>query len=141
MAVINGNNLVLKTAATSGGTKQIFAHAQSASLSFSNALIDVTTKSSNSWKQMISGQKSFTISSDGLVDYATVADAQNFVALADLAIAGTEIFFTIGIGEGADQGYQGSAFISSIENSGGTDEAATYSISLDGTGALTKETA
>ena len=141
MAVLNGNNLVLKTATTSGGTKQIFAHSQSASLNFSNALIDVTTKDSNSWKQMISGQKSFTLSADGLVDYATVADAQNFVALADLAIAGTEVYFTIGIGEGADQGYQGQAFISSIEKTSGVDEAVTYSISLDGNGALTKEVA
>ena len=141
MAVQNGNNLVLRTASTSGGTKQIFAHAQSASLDLSNAVIDVTTKSSNSWKQIISGQKSFSISTDGLVDYATVADAQNFIALADIAVAGTEVFFSIGIGEGADQGYQGSAFITSISQTGGVDDVATYSISLEGTGALTKETA
>ena len=129
---------MLKSATTSGGTKTIFAHAQSASLSISNALIDVTTKSSNSWKEMISGQKSFSLSSDGLVDYATVADAQNFTALADLAIAGTKIFFEIGVGTTAGEQYQGEAFISSIEQSGGTDDAATYSISLEGTAALTK---
>ena len=138
--MINGNNLVLKTATTSGGTKTIFAHAQTASLSVNNALIDVTTKSSNSWKEMISGQKSWSVSSDGLVDYATVADAQNFTALADLAIAGTKVFIEIGVGTTAGDQYEGEAFIASIEQTGGTDDAATYSISLEGTGALTAST-
>ena len=141
MAIQNGNNLVLKTATTSGGTKEIFAHATSVSMSFSNALIDVTTKSSNSWEQNQTGRKSATISFEGLVDYAAVASAVDFVELKDLAIAGTEIFFTVGVGEGAGEGYQGQGFIESLEHTGGSDEAPTYSGSIKVNGALTKEAA
>ena len=93
MAVINGNDFVLTAASTSSGAKQVFAHAQTASISFSNSLIETTTKSSNSWMENISGRKSFTISTDGLIDYLTVATSENVVGLTDLAIAGTEIFF------------------------------------------------
>ncbi len=135
MATFNGNDFVIKYATSDSGTKQVFAHAQSASVSFSNSLIDVTTKDSDSWSEMISGQKSFTLSTDGLIDYAAVTDAENFESFADTAIAGTKIFFTVG--DGTDT-YAGEGFIDSFEASGGTDDVATYSCSITGTGALAK---
>ena len=119
------------------------AHAQSASLSFSNSLIDVTTKTSNSWMQKISGQKSFSLSSDGLLDYATVANHTDVVGgggagtASALALAGTEVFFQFRIG---NQGYKGSGFIASFEQSGGTDDAPTYSVSVEGNGELVFDT-
>ena len=144
MAVINGNDFVLTAASTSNGSKQVFAHAQTASISFSNSLIETTTKSSNSWMENISGRKSFTISTDGLIDYLTVATADNVVSLTDLAIAGTEIFFAITGDETVGTGkitYEGSAFIDSLEQSGGSDDVATWSLSATGNGALSKVTA
>ena len=68
MAKFNGNDLVLAINSTEG-SELAFAHSQSASISFSNALIDVTSKDSNSWEEMISGRKSFSISTDGLADF------------------------------------------------------------------------
>ena len=144
MAVINGNDFVLSAASTSSGAKQVFAHAQTASISFSNSLIETTTKSSNSWMENISGRKSFTISTDGLIDYLTVATSENVVGLTDLAIAGTEIFFSITGDETVGTGkitYEGSAFIDSLEQSGGSDDVATWSLSATGNGALSKVTA
>ena len=141
--VINGNDFVLTGASTSGGTKQVFAHAQTASISFSNSLIETTTKSSNSWMENISGRKSFSISTDGLIDYATVSNQENVVSLTDLAINGTEVFFTITgdptVGSG-NISYQGSGFIDSLEQTGGSDDNATWSLSITGNGALTKVT-
>lgn len=135
MATFKGNDFVIKYATTDSGTKQVFAHAQSASLSFSNSLIETTTKDSDSWTEMISGKKSFSLSTDGLIDYATIADKHNFEAFADVAIAGTKIFFTVG--NGSDT-YEGEGFIESFEANGGTDDVATYSCSISGTGELTK---
>ena len=139
--VINGNDFVLTTASTSGGTKQVHAHAQTASISFSNSLTESTTKSSNSWMENISGRKSFTLSTDGLIDYATVAESENIVSLTNLAIAGTEVFFTVTgdptVGTG-NISYQGSGFIDSLEQSGGSDDVATWSLSITGNGALTE---
>ena len=140
MATFNGNDLVLAIGNTSTTTK--FAHAQNASISFSNALIDTTTKDSDSWEEMISGRKSFTISTDGLSDFDDVTSENAQEQFSDFALAGTEVFFTF---ERADTGnagdllgWSGKAFIESFETSAGADEAVTYSVSLKGTGALVK---
>ena len=96
--------------------------------------------------ERLSGQKSFSVSVDGLLDYATTSGQTNGVALADYLIAGTELFFDIGVTATAgaiaagDVVYRGSGFISSFAQSGGTDDAPTYSLTLDGNGALIKAT-
>ena len=133
MAIVNANGLRLLAINSSSGTKIPFAHAQTASLSFSNSLIDTTTKSSNSWMEKISGQKSFSVSTDGLLDYGTTAGENSTVTIGGWAIAGEQVYFDFAIGT---VGYRGSGFISSVEQSGGTDDAPTYSISIEGTGAL-----
>ena len=135
----NGNDLVLAISSTTG-TEVKFAHAQTASLSFSNALIDTTTKDSASWDEMIAGRKSFSLSTDGLADFddTTAGGTESF---SDFALAGTEIFFTFQRSAGATgtlTGWSGKAFIESFEVSGGSDEAVTYSCSLKGTGVLAK---
>lgn len=135
MAIVSSNNLrILVAADTSGdgsfnGSKIPVAFSQSASLSFSNSLIDVTTKTSNAWAEKISGQRSFTLSTDGLLDF----DNASAISLGGYALAGQEVFFDFGIGTKA---YVGSGFISSFEQSGGTDDAPTYSISVEGNGPL-----
>ena len=136
MAVLNGNDLVLGIATTA--TTVAFAHSQSASISFSNSLIDTTTKDSASWEEMISGRKSWSLSTDGLVDFAAVSGATNTVGFATLALAGTEVFVRFGV-DGGDA-YTGSAFIESFELSSTSDDVATYSVSLKGTGVLTAVT-
>ena len=140
MAIVNATQLVVRLATASGNTAYpIVAHAQNVSLSFSNSLIDVTTKASNSWMEKISGQRSFTLSTDGLLDYAALSGATDVVGgggtgtASALALAGTQVFFQFGIG---DQGYKGAGFVASFEQSGGTDDAPTYSLSIEGTGEL-----
>lgn len=144
MAKFNGNDLVLAVHATSGSEVK-FAHAQNASISFANSLIDTTSKDSNSWEEMISGRKSFTISADGLADFDDVASANSTEQFSDYAIAGTQVFFKFerdgtpaSVSVGDQLGWTGSAFIESFDVSAPTDDVATYSISLKGTGALVK---
>ena len=140
MALVNSNNLVvgLATSASDAAYNPV-AHAQSASLSFSNSMIDTTTKGSASWARKISGQKSWSLSTDGLLDYATLADSFDVVGAGGagtasaLALAGTEVYVQFRIG---NQGYKGSGFIASFEQSGGTDDVPTFSISIEGNGIL-----
>ena len=133
----NGNDLVLAIGAA--GSEVKFAHAQTASISFSNALVDTTTKDSDSWEDMISGRKSFTISTDGLADFedVTAAGTKGFSAT---ALAGNMVSFTFErtatTTSGSLTGWTGNAFIESFEISAGSDEAVTYSVSLKGTGEL-----
>ena len=145
MARVNANNLRLYAIDGDGtGTRIQLAHAQTVTLDISNALIDITTKDSNSWTERLSGQRTFTLSSDGVLDYDTTG-THDTVALADFAIAGTELHFSFGVtADGTlstgDVVYTGSGFVSSFGQTGGTDDAPTYSISLDGNGALVKAT-
>ena len=142
MANFNGNDLVLAIHGTAGSEAK-FAHSQSATISFSNALLDATTKDSQSWDTMISGRKSFSISTEGLVDFDDVASATSSEGFSDYAIAGTEINFTFerpatGLSTGDMEGWSGKAFIESFEIAASSDELVTYSVSLKGSGALTK---
>lgn len=144
MAIINGNSLTLAIHTTSGSEVR-FAHSQSASLSFSNALIDTTTKDSGSWDEMISGRRSFTISTDGLFDFDDVTSRTSGEQFSDFAIAGSQVFFQFtrpvgGLSTGDAVGWSGSAFIESFEVSAASDEATSFSISLKGTGELAKVT-
>ena len=145
MALVNGNNLRVYAIDGDGtGTRIQLAHSQTVTLDISNSLIDITTKDSNSWMEKLSGQRSFSLSADGILDYDTTG-THDTVALADFAIAGTELYFSFGITEDGtlstgDVVYTGSGFVSSFGQSGGTDDAPTFSLSLDSNGALTKTT-
>ena len=140
MALVNANAVVIGLATTKADALyNPLARANNASLSFSNSLIDVTTKSSNAWAEKISGERSWSLSSDGFADYATVADSFDVIGAGGagtasaLALAGTKVFIQFRIGS---VGYKGEAFISSFDQSGGTNDAPTYSISIEGTGQL-----
>ena len=138
----NGNNLVLAVGSAEGSEIK-FAHAQTSSISFSNALIDTTTKDSASWEEMISGRKSWTVSADGLADFDDVTGGTSTEGFSDYALAGTPVFITFqrpstGLSSGDLEGWSGAAFIESFEVAGPSDDVVTYSVSLKGTGALTK---
>lgn len=139
MAVVNANGFRVLALNAATGTKLPIAEAISASLSFSNSLIPVTTKTSNAWAEKIPGEKSFTVTADGLMDYDTTTNETNAITLALWAGLGasgvipTKVYFEIGI---ADQSYDGSGWISALEHSGGTNDAPTYSITIEGDGPM-----
>ena len=144
----NGNNLVLAigdgTVTTPAPLK--FAHAQTASISFTDGLFETTTKDSDSWSESKSGRHAFSIATDGLADFDDVTNAQATEQFSDLAIAGTLVAFTFqrpatGLTSGDLEGWSGEAFIESFDISAASDEAVTYSVSLKGTGKPTKVTA
>ena len=144
MATFNGNDLVLAIDETSGSEVK-FAHAQNCSISFSNALIDTTTKDSDSWAEMITGRRSFTLSTSGLADFDDVASSQSTEQFSDLARNGTQIFFTFqrsatGLSSGDMTGWSGRGFIESFEVSAESDAAVTFSVSITGSGELSKST-
>ena len=148
MARFNGNELVLAigdgTVTTPAPLK--FAYAETSTISFSNSLIDVTTKDSSSWEEMISGRKSFTISASGVADFDDVTSATSTEQFSDLALAGTLVAFTFqrpgtGLTAGKLEGWKGDAFIESFDVDAPSDDKVTYSVSLKGTGELEKVTA
>ncbi len=142
MAIFNGTDLILKVSETSGGTEYKLLHSQNVSLSVNADTIDVSTKDSSGWRDLIGGQKSFSLSADGLYDYSPTAGTTTDPSdLVTQMLNRTEVTFTFTYGGTlavGDTYYTGSGLVTSFEVSGGVEDAPTYSVSIEGTGALTQ---
>ncbi len=151
MAIVNSNDVELLIAVTSPAanaadtTFQTIGHCTSLSLDISRENIVITSKASRSYVERIPGQRDWTASGDGFSDYAQAtqpiagtstdaADTANVSELFGFQDAGTEIFIRFGVGSTR---FIGSGFFTSVSQSGGTDEAPTYSFSLEGNGPIT----
>jgi TP901-1 family phage major tail protein len=116
-----------------GGTT--IAHLTSVSQSFSMATRDASTKDSAGYKEVLEGQMSWSMSGEGFFaedatyGYEDLYDAINARTL--LTVKQTDA-------NAGDVEYSGSAYVTSLERSAGTEDTMTFSISLEGTGATTK---
>ena len=137
MAIFNGTDLILKVSPTSSGAAVKLMHSQNVSLSMNVDTIDISTKDSAGFRDLLGGQKSFSLSADGLMDFEGVAADTEVDELFTQALARTAVTFVFGIDDASLYNMSGSGFITSIEVSGGTEDAPTYSVSIEGTGALT----
>lgn len=141
MAILNATDVVItisNTAGTAQGSvvdKLLFG--TSASLSVSRDLRDSTNKSSAGWSESLAGLKSWELSGDGFVEFAsTAADTKNVKELYTQMVASNPEV-TVKFSDGTTY-YVGNAFITSLSVDAGVEENATYSVSLTGTGVLTQ---
>lgn len=141
--IFNGTDLILKVSPTSGGTEAKLMHSQNVSISMNADTIDVSNKDDGGWKTLIGGQKSFSLSADGVMDFnpTVVADTEVDELTAQMFNRTAVSFeFTLATTASGDYFYSGSGFLTSVEISAGTEDAPTYSISIDGSGALATTT-
>ena len=163
---LNGNSLGVyidhdNGAGTSTTSPRLVALATNASLSFSNATIETSTKKTansgvdlsagSSTTHSMAGASSFTISAEGLLDLAdpgatevedgNATGEHGFQNLMDMALNRTKVLVFFGDASNTTAaggpGYKGTCFIESIEASGGVDDFATYSVTFKGDGDLT----
>jgi len=137
MAIFNGTDLILKVSPSNGGTAVKMMHSQTVSLSVNTDTIDISTKDSAGFRDLIGGQKSFSLSADGLMDFATGGSDTELDELFTQMLARTAVTFVFGIADASAYNMSGSGFITSIEVSGGTEDAPTYSVAIEGSGTLT----
>ena len=137
MAIFNGTDLILKVSPSNGGTAVKLMHSQTVSLSVNTDTIDISTKDSSGFRDLIGGQKSFSLSADGLMDFATGGSDTELDELFTQMLARTAVTFVFGIADASAYNMSGSGFITSIEVTGGTEDAPTYSVAIEGTGTLT----
>lgn len=142
-SVFNGTSLVVLI-----GT-EVIAFATSCSLSIAIDTPDASTKQSLGWADEIGGQKSWSLTTDGLATVVpgAVATYISTTELSNLAIARTAVtvkFTTVNndtVGGvtpvTGDTIYSGSAFIESVDMTADMESPVTYSVSFKGTGALT----
>ena len=129
MAKVKGVDVVLSVYITNafidvGGQKN-------ATLNRSSETIEVTNKSSaNQWKENLAGFKEWGLDCDGLY---VVSDA-GYAALQTAFNAGTQV--QVKMADESNISYTGYGYITDFPIEAPYDDAATYSVSILGTGAL-----
>lgn len=113
------------------GTDAI-AGQRNATLNMNGDTIDKTSKDSEGWKEFDPSYKSWTIDADGLL----VENDAAYDALITAFMAGNTISAEVLMPSGDK--YSGTAIITSFPISGPYQDDVTYSLSLQGTGALTQ---
>jgi len=150
--VINGTDLCLFI--TSGATKRCIALATSCKISTSMATKQISSKdSTGNWEEFIAGRMSWTVDSDNLFTQDNLGTSgQTYDTLIDLMIARTSVTITIGQVTTSLMGYpqtlgttskalSGSAYITKLDLNAPNDDSSTFTVSFQGTGALTHATA
>ena len=117
----------------------LVAAAQDVSVSMSVETIDVTTKESGGYRELLGGLRSATFSVNGLVDY-TEATNESTADLATRLLARTAVTLKFSTEVTGDQSVSAEAICTSLELSGGTEDTATYSATFEATGTVTLAT-
>jgi len=118
-----------------GGT--LIAYGTSTDFDVSMSAREASNKDSNGWAEKREGQLSWTASGEFI--FAEDA-AYGFEDLFDSMVARTLLTVKVSTETAGDKAYSGSAYITSLSKSAPNEDTSTYSLSLEGTGALTKVT-
>ena len=130
MAILNGTNVTV----TLGGN--VVTHTTDCSISLNREYIDVSTKDSSGARALLARQKSVSISINGL---AELNAANGHAALSAAQLAGTALAVVFDLDDGAnDETYTCNCVVTSCELSGGVEDAATFSATLESTGDITR---
>lgn len=155
--VINGTDLCLFI--TTGSTKKCIALATTCKIGVTMSTRKIASKDSGIWEDSAVGRMSWTCDSDqlftqdfsGVSQTGTTANTANsgftYDSLMDLMIARTPIVITVGAVTTSGMGYQqtlgtgrnltGTALITKLDLNAKDNDNATYTITMEGTGALT----
>ena len=125
MSAIKGLDVLIKVGS------QVVGGQRNASLEMSAETIDTTVKTTGGWASKIPGIKSWTSSCDGVyfVDDAGLEAAQTAF------MNGTAVSLEFSNSNGLS--YSGQAVITSMSVEAGQEDIVSYTISFEGTGALT----
>ena len=144
--LMNGTDLIIKVG-TDDTNEVIVASATTCSLELSMDEIDQSNKSSGGWKAIMGGQRSWSVSAEALYQNEAVTGSKSYIdfwnhiaqATTDGALARTPVYVELQHANGSTGNnvyYSGYAYVTSLSVNGGTEDQASYSISLTGTGVL-----
>lgn len=127
---------------TTDDSEVVVDHVTECSISLNTDIRDITTKTSGGWREILPSLKSASLSLSGL--FAEDA-TNNFNQLVDHQIAGEKlyvIFTNVGAGTAANAGdeqFDVSGYITSLEQTAGTEDNVTFSMTLEITGTVVRE--
>lgn len=123
----------VKVGIKNGASFEILAGQRGATLNRSSEVVDVTNKVSGGWKENLAGAKEWSLECNGVF----VADDASLAKLEEAFNTSAEVDVKIFNGT---WGYEGKALITDFPVETPYDDAATYTVTLQGTGALNKVT-
>ena len=145
MAILNGTELKIYSG-TSGQTNLV-AFAQNCTVTINNTTREITNKESNGYKEVLESLRDWSIDVDGAYAWTDASGAALSNGADDLIqtnILANRVQFDVIFGDNqatGDVSYKGKVYITSASMTGGTEDTATYSLTLEGTGALTQTVA
>ena len=121
------------------GTLKKIANATSNSLDISKDMIDVTSKDSAGAKEFIAGEYGYTLNVEAIFedDSSVGASQMSYKDLVTDLLAGTLVTIVMTSNVTGDEKYTGTAFFSSLSLSAPNNDKATWTGTLQGSGALT----
>lgn len=129
---INGTKILVYSAGTAIGA------ATSHSLTIESDTMDVTTKDSAGWAEILPTLKSWSIDVEALLTFdETPKRAYDY--LYDAFIARTELTVKFSSEVSGEDKYYGQAYITSAPIEAPMEDKVTYSVTFQGTGALTRQ--
>ena len=138
MAILNGTDIKVYDSTTG----LLVAYAQNGSLNINHSLREITSKESAGWKESLEGLRDWSVDLDGAYAWTDAAGvdltngADDLLATHILARTSLTIKFGNVGGTTGDTVYNGSVYLTSFSVSAGTEDTATYSLSLEGTGLI-----
>lgn len=96
---------------------------------------DASNKDSGGWQDILEGQKSWSMSADA---YFSEDAAYGYEDLFDLWTARTKVLVAFSSEVTGDKRYKGQGYITSLSRSAPNEESETFSISIQGTGTISK---
>lgn len=140
MAILNGTEIKVYSASTNN----LVAFAQNCTLNVNHSPREITNKESAGFKEILEGLRDFSIDIDGAYAWTNaggtaLTDGVDDVLETNVLNARQAVTFIFGdTASTSDISYSGSGFITSVSLTGGTEDTATYSMSIEGTGVLTQ---
>jgi predicted secreted protein len=135
---MNSTDVVIRIG-TDGVTYETIGKMTNASLSVTMGTRDVSTKDSAGWMEVLEGQKSWTLSGEGLVVYnnsgkATPDDIYGYLS------GRTLLYVEFGSTATDEAYYSGTGYVTEFSTDAGVEDNVTFSFSFQGTGTLTQGT-
>lgn len=127
---------------TTDDSEVVVDHVTECSISLNTDIRDITTKTSGGWREILPSLKSASLSLSGLF----AEDATNgFNQLVDHQIAGDLLYVVFtntgagATGNAGDEQFDVSGYITSLEQTAGTEDNVTFSMTLEITGTVVRE--
>ena len=140
MAILNGTELKIY----SSGTTNLVAFAQNCTLTVNNTTREITNKESAGYKEVLESLRDWSIDVDGAYAWTDASGTALTDGVDDLIqtnILANRLQFDVIFGDTAstsDISYAGKVYITSASMTGGTEDTAVFSLSLEGTGSLSQ---